>query len=112
MPTAWDRTSTSSGPICGRSRSATTALSGASNTSAFMPVSSCALSSVQLHPAGDVDPLARHVARTIRGQEGDRLPDVLGLLGAPQWDRVDELLPRLVAGDALVLRQLVEQRLP
>src|SRR5690349_21480601 len=104
MPTACERTSTSSGPIAGCSTSVTTACRGASKTSAFI--------SVELHPAGDVDPLARHVPSAVGGEEGDDLADVLRLLRAPERDAVHELLPGVVARDALVVRQLVEQRLP
>src|SRR3954453_422075 len=113
MATAWGRPGTSSGPMSGVSTSVTTAWSGAWKIRAFMssPVRRGARL-VQLHAAGHVDALTGHVPGVVGGQEGHRLADVLGVLRAPERDAVDELLPGLVAGDALALRQLVEQRLP
>src|SRR3954454_5604933 len=106
MPTVCDRTSTSSAPIEGGSSSATTARSGASNTSAFI-CPSLLCSSVELHSAGDVDALTSHVPGAVRSQEGHRLAYVLGLLRATQRDRIDELLPGLLARDAPALRELI-----
>src|SRR5690242_17080317 len=110
MPTVCERTSTSSGPIEGGSSSATTARSGASNTSAF----TCLLlaSSVELHATGDVDALTSHVSCAVRREERDCLADVLWLLRPAERYRIDELLPDLFARDASVLRELIEERLP
>src|SRR5450755_904894 len=111
MPTACERTRTSSGPIAGGSRSTTSARSGASKTSAFIS-QPFVRASMELHSAGHVHALARHVPGALGSKEGDHLADVLGLLRATERDSVDELLPRLIARDALGVRELTQQRLP